>query len=43
MALGRLKGLSCDEAAGALVREVRDFEGDTGPADDITVLMARRT
>ncbi len=42
-ALGRLQGGSCVEAAEALVREVRAFEGDTGPADDITVLMARRT
>jgi len=26
----------------SLVREVREFEGETGPADDITVLLARR-
>ncbi len=40
--LDRLAGLSCVEAAESLVREVRAFEGDTGPADDITVLVARR-
>ena len=37
----RLTGTPCREAALALVREVRAFEGETGPADDITVLMAR--
>jgi serine phosphatase RsbU (regulator of sigma subunit) len=42
-ALARLRGRPCAEAAEALVREVRDFEGETGPADDITVLLARRT
>ena len=41
-ALRRLSGRPCTEAAEALVREVRTFEGDTGPADDITVLLARR-
>jgi serine phosphatase RsbU (regulator of sigma subunit) len=40
--LRRLSGRPCAEAAEALVREVRAFEGDTGPADDITVLLARR-
>jgi sigma-B regulation protein RsbU (phosphoserine phosphatase) len=29
--------------ASRIVREVRAFEGDSGPADDITVLVARRT
>jgi len=42
-ALRRHAGRPCLEAAEALVREVRAFEGDTGPADDITVLLARRT
>jgi sigma-B regulation protein RsbU (phosphoserine phosphatase) len=28
--------------AARIVREVRAFEGDSGPADDITVLVARR-
>jgi serine phosphatase RsbU (regulator of sigma subunit) len=41
--LRRLRGLPCAEAVESLVREVRAFEGDTGPADDITVLLARRT
>jgi sigma-B regulation protein RsbU (phosphoserine phosphatase) len=41
-ALGRLRDRACAEAAEALVREVRAFEGDTGPADDVTVLLARR-
>ena len=40
--LERLAGLPCEEAVQSLVREVRAFEGDTGPADDITVLMVRR-
>ncbi len=37
----RLTGLRCAAAAQELVREVRAFEGATGPADDITVLIAR--
>jgi sigma-B regulation protein RsbU (phosphoserine phosphatase) len=37
----RLTGMSCGDAAHELVREVRAFEGATGPADDITVLIAR--
>jgi serine phosphatase RsbU (regulator of sigma subunit) len=41
-ALRRLHQRPCAEAARSLVREVRAFEGDTGPADDITVLLARR-
>ena len=41
--LSRLRSLPCDQAAEALVREVREFEGKIGPADDITVLLARRT
>ena len=28
--------------ASRIVREVRTFEGDSGPADDITVLIAKR-
>jgi len=39
----RLAALPCAEAVESMVREVRAFEGDTGPADDITVLMVRRT
>jgi sigma-B regulation protein RsbU (phosphoserine phosphatase) len=30
------------ELCARIVREVRGFEGDQGPADDITVLVARR-
>ena len=41
-ALRRLRERPCVELASSLVREVRAFEGDTGPADDITVLLARR-
>ncbi len=41
-ALQRLRGRPCAEAAAALVREVRAFEGEAGAADDITVLLARR-
>jgi sigma-B regulation protein RsbU (phosphoserine phosphatase) len=37
----RLTGMPCGDAARELVREVRGFEGATGPADDITVLIAR--
>lgn len=42
-ALGRLREKPCAEVARALVTEVRAFEGDTGPADDLTVVVARRT
>ncbi|MCC6653185.1 MAG: PP2C family protein-serine/threonine phosphatase [Candidatus Eisenbacteria bacterium] len=38
----RLRRRSCAEIARALVTEVRAFEGDTGPADDLTVIVARR-
>ena len=31
------------EIAARIVRAVRAFEGESGPADDITVLIARRT
>jgi sigma-B regulation protein RsbU (phosphoserine phosphatase) len=41
-ALRRLADLPCADAGEALVREVRAYEGETGPADDITVLLARR-
>jgi len=41
-ALRRLGDRPCAEVADALVREVRAFEADSGPADDITVLLARR-
>lgn len=40
-----LKGASGQSAAAVaerIVREVRSFEGESGPADDITVLVARR-
>lgn len=40
--LRRRSGDSCAAIAEGLVREVRAFEGETGPADDITVLVARR-
>jgi sigma-B regulation protein RsbU (phosphoserine phosphatase) len=41
-ALLRLRERPCAEIARALVTEVRAFEGDTGPADDLTVIVARR-
>jgi len=41
--LRRRAGEPCAELAGDLVREVREFEGEQGPADDITVLLARRS
>ncbi|MFN8586219.1 MAG: PP2C family protein-serine/threonine phosphatase [Candidatus Eisenbacteria bacterium] len=41
-AVKRLRDRPCAEIARALVREVRTFEGDTGPADDLTVIVARR-
>ncbi len=40
--LSRLAGRPCGEIAHAVVREVRAFEGEQGPADDITLLVARR-
>jgi hypothetical protein len=40
--LRRLHPRPCAEIAAALVREVRSFEAGSGPADDITVLLARR-
>ena len=36
-ALERLRELPCQGLARSLVREVRAFEDETGPADDITV------
>ena len=41
-ALRRMASRPCTEIAGMLVREVPAFEGETGPADDITLLIARR-
>jgi len=41
-ALRRLHPRPCAEIAASLVREVRTFEAGSGPADDITVLLARR-
>jgi sigma-B regulation protein RsbU (phosphoserine phosphatase) len=41
-ALRRRAGLPCAEIAHEVVREVRAFEGEQGPADDITLLVARR-
>ncbi len=38
----RRRGESCEALANGIVREVRAFEGESGPADDITVLVARR-
>jgi serine phosphatase RsbU (regulator of sigma subunit) len=38
----RLAGEPCAELAERLVREVRAFEGESGPADDLTLLVARR-
>jgi HAMP domain-containing protein len=35
-------GASAHDIAHRIVREVRAFEGESGPADDITVLIARR-
>ena len=35
--------IGASELAHRIVREVRAFEGESGPADDITVLVARRT
>ena len=41
-ALGRLRERPCTAIVRDLVSEVRTFEGESGPADDITVLVARR-
>jgi len=41
-ALGRLRERPCTAIVRDLVSEVRTFEGKSGPADDITVLIARR-
>lgn len=38
----RRRAESCEALANGIVREVRAFEGESGPADDITVLVARR-
>jgi serine phosphatase RsbU (regulator of sigma subunit) len=40
--LGRLRERPCTAIVRDLVSEVRAFEGESGPADDITVLIARR-
>jgi len=40
--LGRLRDRPCATIVRELVSEVRTFEGESGPADDITVLIARR-
>lgn len=40
--LGRLRTRPCATIVRDLVAEVRAFEGESGPADDITVLIARR-
>ena len=32
----------CLELVDSIAREVRTFEGDAGPADDVTLLVARR-
>ncbi|HEY6196414.1 MAG TPA: SpoIIE family protein phosphatase, partial [Candidatus Eisenbacteria bacterium] len=37
------RSTGASELAHRIVREVRTFEGESGPADDITVLVARRT
>lgn len=42
-ALRRWRSEPCAGLAERLVREVRDFEGEQGPADDITLLLARRS
>lgn len=42
-ALRREAERPCREIVATLVAEVRAFEGDQGPADDITILLARRT
>jgi sigma-B regulation protein RsbU (phosphoserine phosphatase) len=41
-ALRRHAGLSCREIAERIAAEVRAFEGEQGPADDITLLVVRR-
>jgi sigma-B regulation protein RsbU (phosphoserine phosphatase) len=41
--LRRTDGERASAIAARIVREVRAFEGESGPADDITVLIARRT
>jgi sigma-B regulation protein RsbU (phosphoserine phosphatase) len=42
-ALQKSAGQPCAEIARSLMREVRAFEGAQGPADDLTVLIARRS
>ena len=41
-ALGRLRERPCGQIVREIVSEVRAFEGESGPADDITMLIARR-
>jgi sigma-B regulation protein RsbU (phosphoserine phosphatase) len=41
-ALRRLAGMPVAQMVETVVDEVRAFEGETGPADDITLLIARR-
>jgi serine phosphatase RsbU (regulator of sigma subunit) len=38
-----LRGRPAQEIVRAIVDQVRTFEGATGPADDITLLIARRS
>lgn len=40
--LAQHRALGCAELAEALIQRVREFEGSTGPSDDITLLLARR-
>jgi hypothetical protein len=40
--LGREHDVPCDRLARLIAERVRAFEGESGPADDITLLLARR-
>lgn len=42
-ALRRHAGERCDELVRSIAGEVRAFEGDRGPADDVTLIAVRRT
>src|SRR4029450_13412670 len=42
-ALARLRARPAGELVRSIVAEVRAFEGESGPADDITLLVARRS
>jgi serine phosphatase RsbU (regulator of sigma subunit) len=42
-ALERLRERPCGQIVREIVSEVRAFEGESGPADDITMLIARRS